>query len=273
YPDLVLEAVDWNLFPARPSTGAVSVRMNRPRPDGSGRMFVDETDVSGLFVPREGSGLRAAEFHIAADVDNDGDLDLFSGKYVSPDPMQDTTDRSEIFLNDGAGHFAMAPISDPHPSNVTNWTLTTATFTDVDRDGNIDLFTAFWYVNYANNVGAPWGLQAQLYRGNGDGTFTTATRDAGLETYSGSVKSGKNHRPAYGVQACDLDGDGAPELMIAAYGRQWNLLYQNDGAGSFAEIGRASGYAGDGIVGYGDNQFYRCYCAAHASDAYCAGAE
>ena len=29
-------------------------------------------------------------------------------------------------------------------------------------------------------------------------------------------------RHGHQVTACDLDGDGSPELMISAYGRQWN---------------------------------------------------
>jgi len=275
FPDLIAESVDWNLFTTRPQKNAtpklVRVLMNRP---GSGhRVFVDATDESGIFEPRGGSTTeyRAAELHVAGDVDNDGDVDLFSGKYWSSDG--DTGDRPEVLLNDGKGHFKLAPISDvTPPSSTTNWPMTTATFVDVDRDGTLDLFVAFWYENYANNVGAPWGLQAQLYRGNGDGTFKIATSDHGLKTLSGGASSDRSHRPAYGVQACDLDNDGAPELLVAAYGRQWNHLWHNDGAGNFEEVGRASGYAGDSITNFHDNEMYRCYCTAHSGEPYCANA-
>ncbi|MFN8549810.1 MAG: hypothetical protein U0263_32760 [Polyangiaceae bacterium] len=56
--------------------------MNRPG-SGSGRTFVDETVASGYGTPRDGANeLRAANLVVAADVDNDGDVDLFSGTYT-----------------------------------------------------------------------------------------------------------------------------------------------------------------------------------------------
>jgi enediyne biosynthesis protein E4 len=242
------------------------VLMNRPSPDGSGRTFVDATIESNVgAIPGGGSTteLRAMHLAAAADVDNDGDLDLFSGTNVDPtaDPKKnpDPGDRSQILLNDGKGVFSLAPPSAATPGADTKWPTTGATFADVDRDGKIDLFVGFWYKSYGASA---IGVQAQLYRGNGDGSFESATAAAKLTTLGSntSLAKGTNHRPAYGVTSCDLDGDGAPELMVSAYGRQWNLLYQNDGKGAFTEIGQASGFAGDTNQDYSDNQFFACYC-------------
>ncbi len=272
YPDLIVEAIDSN---KREQIGTppklVSVLMNRPRANGQGRQFVDATGDSGLFQVRGGSTTeyRSAQLASLGDVDNDGDLDVFSGTYVDPQhPETDPGDRSEIMLNDGKGHFSLAPISDPHPAANQLLPTTGATMADVNRDGKLDLFVGFWYENYGYSY---LGVQAQLYMGQGDGTFKTNTGPAGLTTQPTNYAQGKNHRPSYGVTSCDLDGDGSPELMVSAYGRQWNLLYQNDGSGAFNEVGQASGYAADDKLDYSDNQFFRCWCTVNKTDPECAG--
>ena len=266
YPDLLVQ----NGGSARSEVGPkqiTRVMMNRPRP-GGGRMFVDETVASGFGEVRPDAKpangmLRSSQLVVAADVDNDGDIDLFSGTYVDPTkPETDSSDRNEILLNDGKGKLTLAPKSAVQqvPSDTLPPT-SAATFVDFDRDGVVDLFVGFWYKAYGASA---LGVQARLFKGKGDGTFTDATPGSGLETQATGYDQGKNHRPAYGVTSCDLDDDGAPELMVSAYGRQWNLLYKNNtpakGAPSFEEIGQASGYAGDSLIDYTDNQFYMCHC-------------
>jgi hypothetical protein len=125
----------------------------------------------------------------------------------------------------------------------------------------------FWYADYGYSY---LGVQAQLYQGAGDGTFHTITNSVGLTTTTNGYAAGTNHRPAYGVTSCDLDGDGAPELMVSAYGRQWNLQYLNDGNGHFTEVGQQSGYAGDNNRDYSDDQFHACWCTVHTTAADCA---
>lgn len=285
YPDLIVHRVgsnartDIEVAKKDSNQWLVRVLMNRPAPGGQGRTFVDATlDSKFGTIPgdKESKELRAAHLVTAADVDNDGDLDLFSGTNIdggaNPDKNPDRGDRSQILLNDGKGVFSLAPASDTTPDPSEKTPTTGATFVDVDRDGKIDLFVGFWYKNYGVS---DLGTQAQLYKGNGDGTFTAITVEAGLKTQSSanSFDKGTNHRPAYGVTACDLNGDGAPELMLSAYGRQWNLLYQNDGKGGFSEVGQASRFAGDENKSFDDNQFFACYCTAHKNEPVCATAE
>ncbi len=272
YPDLLVQSGTLGRSdPTVPEKSRlVRVLMNRPKP-GGGRTFVDETASSNIGQVREGAKpaegkLRSTQLAIAADVDNDGDLDLFSGTYVdSTKPENDTLDRNEILLNDGKGKFTLAPKSSVQtvPSELPP--TSSATFVDADHDGVIDLFVGYWYRAYGASA---IGTQARLFKGKGDGTFTDATPGSGLETQSTGYDQGKNHRPAYGVTSCDLDDDGMPELMVSAYGRQWNLLYKHAGfgaGGSFAEMGQPSGYAGDSNIDYTDNEFYRCYCKTTGS--------
>ena len=266
YPDLLIQSGGSARSPVGDKQ-ATRVMMNRPAP-GGGRTFVEATVDSGFGAVREGSkpadgALRASQLVVAADVDNDGDIDLFSGTYVDPTkPENDSSDRNEILLNDGKGKFALAPKSAVQqvPSDTLPPT-SSATFVDLDRDGIIDVFVGFWYKSYG---ASHLGVQARLFHGVGDGTFLDATPSSGLLTQSSGYDQGLNHRPAYGVTSCDLDDDGAPELMVSAYGRQWNLLYKNNtpanGPFSFEEVGKTSGYAGDSLIDYKDNQFYMCHC-------------
>lgn len=272
YPDLVVHAVTSN---KREEKGVdkrlVWQLMNRPTPNGQARQFVDATG-NGLFQIRGGidTHYRSAQLAVFADVDNDGDLDAFSGTYVDPTkPTTDPGDRSEILLNDGTGHFSLAEPSAPHPLASELKPTTSATFTDVDRDGKVDLFVGYFYEYYGRTYN---GLQAQLFHGTGEnGAFTEVTGAAGLTTTKDGFVAATNHRPAYGVTSCDLDDDGAPELLVSAYGRQWNLLYVNDGHGSFGEQGQASGWAGDDNADFSDNAFFQCWCVQYPTSPKCAG--
>ena len=271
YPDLVVHAVSSN---ARQSLDGgkrlVWQLMNRPTPDGHFRQFVDESG-NGLFDVLGGSTTqyRSAQLAVFGDIDNDGDLDAFSGTYTDPThPETDPGDRSEILLNDGNGHFTIAPESATTPLPTELMPTTSATLTDADRDGRLDVFVGNWYEDYG---GSYLGVQARLYKGQGTGQFTDATSSSNLLTDTTGYATFTNHRPAYGVTSCDLDDDGAPELMVSAYGRQPNLLYRNDGSGHFADQSVASGFAEDGNVDYRDNENFRCWCTVHRTSASCTG--
>lgn len=274
YPDLVVHAVTSNLRQPidLPDGGKRLVwqLMNRPTADGRYRTFVDETG-NGLFDVLGGSPThyRSAQLAVFGDVDNDGDLDAFSGTYTDPNkPNTDPGDRSEILLNDGTGHFTIAQESATTPLPTERMPTTSAAFTDADRDGRLDVFVGNWYESYGYSY---LGVQARLYRGQGGGQFTDVTQPSNLTTDDMGFEQFTQHRPAYGVTACDVDDDGAPELMVSAYGRQPNLLYRNDGAGHFVDQSVASGFASDSNVDSRDNENFRCWCTANRADPKCAG--
>ncbi len=275
YPDLIVHAVTSNLRQnielADGGKRLVWQLMNRPLGETGHRTFVDETG-NGFFQVPGGSATqyRSAQLAVFGDVDNDGDLDGFSGTYTDPNsPLTDPGDRSQVLLNDGTGHFTLAPASATTPPVSQRMPTTSATFTDADRDGLLDVFVGNWYEAYGFSY---LGVQARLYRGRGgNGQFTDVTLASNLGTDDTGYAGFTNHRPAYGVTACDLDDDGAPELMVSAYGRQPNLLYRNDGVGRFVDQSVDSGFATDGNMDFSDNQNFRCWCTANRAAASCQG--
>ncbi|HEY2365135.1 MAG TPA: VCBS repeat-containing protein, partial [Polyangiaceae bacterium] len=267
YPDLVLLTGSQKRGTVGSATPDVLVLMNRAAA-GGGRTFVDETQQSGLFQTRDASTTetRVSDLVAFADVDGDGNLDAFSG--INFDPANPVPDLNEIMINDGHGHFAFATASDP--SSIVEPANYQAVYTDIDNDGALDLLTTYWY-----KPNSDVGSQQQLFHGNGDGTFSAITQNSGLMmNNTGSTQSlitGTNSRPSFGAMACDLDGDGYPEILVSSYGGESNLLYENDGSGNYERVAKGA-FDGDTIVDYHDNEYFLCYCTAHASDAYCAGA-
>lgn len=261
YPDLLVHrgAAGVRDAPETDPPQAWQKRVLLNRPGLGGRTFVDATVASEYGRTRDGASLgRAASFAVIADVDNDGDNDVFSATMISDDTgVSDPGDRSEILLNDGAGRFALAEPSAISPAPTEHWPAHAAVFLDADRDGRLDLFVGFQYRRY----GYPdLALQDRLYRGAGDGTFVDVTDAAGLTTHVGTYEEGTNHRPTDGTTACDIDDDGDDDLIVAVYGRQLNQLWENLGDGTFREIGAEVGYASDGRDDYTDNEMYRCWC-------------
>jgi hypothetical protein len=235
------------------------ILMNRPGASG-GRIFVDETESSGLIANRDGGTGTSHTSYIAGDVDNDGDLDVFAAEFhdgASPTPP----DCSELFLNDGDGTFTMANRS--AICDLDGYPLAGSAFADVNADGRLDLWTTGFYETY----GLLPSAQDQLFLGAGDGTFTNVTEAAGLELRRGRTYADMAdrdvRRPAYGATACDVNGDTLPDLIATNYGRSWNQLWVNQGDGTFVEDGERSGFASDDNYDYTDNTRYACWYEAY----------
>ena len=93
----------------------------------------------------------------------------------------------------------------------------TAAWSDYDNDGDLDL--------YVGNEWTPMlAAPSQLFRNNGDGTFTDVAAAAGVA----------NRRRAKSVVWGDYDGDGLPDLYVSNLGEK-NRLYRNTGQGTFVD--------------------------------------
>lgn len=90
-----------------------------------------------------------------------------------------------------------------------------ASWGDYDNDGDLDLYV----VNESqsgSNAGTESNFPSQLFRNNGDGTFTDIAAEAGVT----------NDRFSKGVTAGDYDNDGDLDLYVSNVGK--NRLYRND---------------------------------------------
>lgn len=77
----------------------------------------------------------------------------------------------------------------------------------------------------------------RLFRQNKDGSFTDVTEAAGLAR-AGAENYGM------GVAVGDYDNDGHPDLFVTSYGK--NILYHNNGDGTFTDVTAKTGVAGGG---------------------------
>ena len=99
---------------------------------------------------------------------------------------------------------------------------------DYDRDGFPDLFI----LNGSRLERLPQAAEAtnHLFHNNRDGTFTDVTSRAGL-AHSGW---------AHGVCVGDYDNDGFDDLFVTYYDGP-NILYHNNGNGTFTDVTNAAG--------------------------------
>jgi enediyne biosynthesis protein E4 len=117
---------------------------------------------------------------------------------------------------------------------------------DYNNDGLLDIFfvnggaiTEKLHVPENFNRSNPryWN---RLYRQNRDGSFTDVTEAAGL-AHAGNGNYG------IAVAVGDYDNDGYPDLFVASYGK--NILYHNNGDGTFTDVTAKAGVAGGGWSG------------------------
>ena len=114
---------------------------------------------------------------------------------------------------------------------------------DYNNDGLLDIFL----VNggrLTNPMRPPENFHRQnplywnrLYRQNRDGSFTDVTEAAGLANAG-------NGNYGMGVAVGDYDNDGYPDLYVTNYGR--NILYHNNGNGTFTDVTEKAGVAAGG---------------------------
>ncbi|HEX9638861.1 MAG TPA: CRTAC1 family protein [Acidobacteriota bacterium] len=197
--------------------------------------FEDVTDSAGV----AGRGwMMGVSF---GDYDNDGDSDIYITA-LGP---------NILYRNDGGGRFT--DVSQAAGVDSKLWGASAA-FADYDLDGDLDLYVSN-YVDFTldnNKFCGNLRLQQRaychpdvyngvppvLYRNNGDGSFSDATRAAGLY-----ITEGKG----LGVVWTDVDGDGDPDLY-GANDSTINYLFVNNGDGTFADesLFSGAGYSEDG---------------------------
>jgi Flp pilus assembly protein TadD len=208
-------------------------RLYRNNRDGT---FSDVTEKAG--VKGEGYSMGVA----VADYDNDGYQDIFVTG----------VNRNILFRNDGNGRFEdvteKAGLTGVDPQRGKMWSVAAA-WLDYDNDGYLDLFVVNyckWNPEIDPHCGATkegWrtycfpdryeGLPNQLFRNNGDGTFTDVSSQSGIAKHIGK---------GMGVAIADYDDDGFVDIFVANDTLP-NFLFRNNRRGGFEEVGLKAGVA------------------------------
>ncbi len=224
-----------------------SYALYRNRGDGS---FEDATEAAGLGGDRDWP--TSAAF---ADLDNDGDLDLYVCHYLVWDaanprvcnsvtpggrtvvracrPRLFPARKDRLFRNDG-GRFVeatdQAGIADVDGRGLG------VVAADLDDDGRIDLFVA-------NDTTANF-----FFRNLGGLHFREDGPAAGL-----AAGADGNYKAGMGIACGDLDGDGRLDLVVTNFYGESTTLYHNLGGGLFADRSSASGLetASRTLLGFG----------------------
>lgn len=153
------------------------------------------------------SGIGAASIYNVADFNNDGFTDLLSVANSS----------FSILYNNGTATFQPPQVISTYDSF---WGVAVL---DYDRDGWMDIY----HTTYG-------GSPNILLRNNGDGTFINTTQEAGLEYPDG----------AHGIDAGDFNNDGWIDIYLGSYSDLDCRLFQNNGDGTFTDVGPSTGTTG-----------------------------
>jgi hypothetical protein len=182
------------------------LRFYRNNGDGT---FVERTAQAGLLGEVGGLNL------IQADYNNDGfpDVLVLRGAWLRDEGRFPKS----LLRNNGDGTFEdvteAAGLLSFKPSQTAVWF-------DYDNDGWIDLFVGNESVGASTN-------RCELYRNNGNGTFTECAIEAGVG-FVGFVK---------GVCSSDFNHDGRPDLFLSVLGAP-NVLFRNDGPAGTNSAGK-----------------------------------
>jgi VCBS repeat protein/ASPIC/UnbV protein len=163
---------------------------------------------------------------ILDDFDGDGRLDLMVSSIGFADQLR-------LFHNAGGGRFEDRTDRAGLTGEVGGLNLVQA---DYDNDGFLDAL-----VLRGGWLGSQGRFPLSLLRNRGDGTFTDATRDAGLLRFA----------PTQTATWLDYDGDGRLDLFVGNESTPDDThpceLHHNEGDGTFRNVARE---AGVDLVGY-----------------------
>lgn len=169
---------------------------------------------------------------VLGDLDGDGDLDA----YVANGHTDDRGEEDTVWLNDGTGRFA----DSGQRLGDNTYDSRTVALGDLDGDGDLDAF-----VGNHNGYSTVW-------LNDGRGRMSSNGQELYLkEPVNGRlVAMGLYNRS---VALGDVDADGDLDAFVAnCFGASYNLVWLNDGDGTFSDSGQYLGPLQSRAVALGD---------------------
>jgi enediyne biosynthesis protein E4 len=163
------------------------------------------------------------------DINSDGLPDVYLTSTESNNPEKR---KNRLWVNNGSkdgGDPTFTEMAEKYGIADTSYS-TNATFFDYDNDGYLDLYvlnntvTSRMVTNYRQKIVDGSALNNdRLYHNNGNGTFTDVTIKAGI-VYEGY---------GLGIAISDINKDGYPDIYVSNDFMSNDLLYINQGDGTF----------------------------------------
>jgi hypothetical protein len=218
------------------TNGAALPSLGKTGPEFYNRLYKNNCNLTFTDVT-EKAGVAGAGYSMAvatADYDNDGYADIFVAG----------VNRNILYRNRGDGTFEdvtqKAGLAVNHPKYGKMW-ATSAGWLDYNNDGRLDLFISnyvVWNPRTEPHCGAAdqrlychpdnyQGLPNQLFRNNGDGTFTDVSIESGIGSHIGK---------GMGVAFADVNSDGYTDIFVANDSVR-GFLFENQRDGTFKEAG------------------------------------
>jgi len=201
--------------------------------------FLHNPGVDGSYFMPESIGSGGAFL----DYDNDGDLDIYLINGARHDTMngENLPLKNRLFRQEGDGTFV--DVTEPSGLGDTGYGMGVAVG-DIDNDGDVDVYVS----NYGPDV---------LYRNNGDETFTDISKAAGIANphwgcsvvffdydLDGFLDIYVTNYVAYDTTAVCTDRGGRLDYCgPAGFSGTTDVLYRNNGNGTFTDVSVASGIA------------------------------
>lgn len=161
-------------------------------------------DGRGIFLPAGRSDIENGMGVTTADLDYDGDLDVFMTAIQHPDPALNNTNTNgnRLLLNDGHGEFEDITTSSGVRTGYWGWG---AVFADLDNDCDEDLYHVNGFSSFTANQAPFRTTPAMLFENTGPLEFT-------------EVGAASGDAPDVGQGRCvvsfDYDNDGDLDLFV-----------------------------------------------------------
>ncbi|HET6512236.1 MAG TPA: FG-GAP-like repeat-containing protein, partial [Candidatus Kapabacteria bacterium] len=199
-----------------------------------GRFF--QNNKNGTFTDVTSSTGVSAAATAFGDFNNDGLLDIYAVNGMNADKIYRATAPGvwqDITASTG--------FSNPNPPVTPIWL-------DYDRDGLLDIFIAN---GRTEDAGGEEYFPDQLWRNNGNETFTNVSAQAGIE--DGEPEP---YYDTWGASVTDFNNDGLTDIFVATYRLAPDMLFRNTASKVFVNVAEETGTIGEptddeGYYGHG----------------------
>ena len=197
------------------------------------RIYLNEGDFKFSDISSSFENLDNGQWYSGVtfiDINNDGWKDLYFTCTAYDNPAEKRKNR--LWINQGLqenGNLLFKDMAETYGIADDSYSVHAAFF-DYDRDGDLDLYIMNNFVN--DRLSASYRAKINdgtaesnddLYRNNGDGTFSNVTIESGI-IYEGF---------GLGLALGDVNKDGYPDIYVSNDYISNDLLYINQGDGTF----------------------------------------